>query len=525
MERQLIALGVIIAYLVLTTVIGSLMASRSGGSRQWAAGGGQIGMLMVAVGIAGTRIGGVGTYGVAADVITGGLWNLWFSINTLLALALVGLFFAVPYRRLCLHSVGEIFWLRFRSRRSQALTSLCVQSEYLIVNILEPFVIASILVGVTGMDFGLAVFIAAFVLITYTALGGLWGSVVTNLIHCLVMVTGLALVLFVGVEHLGGWGMVAERVDAGLVESGADVGAWWNLTGAGWIAVIAMFFSAVIHTPAASVYVNFASAVSDERRVVPAFILAGVIAALVPLLAGGIGVLTFANYGAEAQGGGYSMITRLAMELDPLLGGIAMAAVLAAVISSGGPILLSSATMFVTDWMPGVSTWSSARRLRAFRITTVVYGLVAATIAWQGQIGSILKLLLFGFAMVVPPAIAVGFVIYWRRTTEQGVFWGMAAGYSGGVIWYGLIRLAEALDFTISADSGAFSRLCHWLFVYRGDGIDPTYATTLIPLVAIPMISLLTVSCDTGAHFYQLLGGGQSARDAGAVSESPKQLS
>ncbi|MEE2775520.1 MAG: hypothetical protein VYE73_01990 [Acidobacteriota bacterium] len=408
MEVDLIALGVIVAYLVGTTLVGSLLARRSSGSNAWAAGGGQMGVLMIAVGIAGTRIGGVGTYGVAGDVITTGLWNLWYGVNTFLALALVGLFFAVPYRRLRLHTVGEIFSLRFNSRRCQVLTSLCVQTEYLIVNILEPFVIASILVGVTGMPFGIAVFIAAIVLISYTALGGLWGSAVTNLIHCVVMLVGLSLVLLVGINHLGGWGEVVQRVDVGLAESGMESTSWWSFVGAGWMAVIAMFFSAAVHTPAASIYVNFSSAAKSEKSIVPAFMWAGVIASVMPFLAGGIGVLTLAEYGASAQGSGYSLITRLATQLDPLIGGVALAAVLAAVISSGGPILLSSSTMFVTDWIPGAKAWSSEKKLKAFRITTAAYGLLAATIAWQGQIGSILDLLLLGFAMVVPPPIAVG---------------------------------------------------------------------------------------------------------------------
>ncbi len=512
---DLVALAVIVFYLLLTTVVGGLLARRSTGSDQWAAGGGQMGVLMIAVGIAGTRIGGVGTYGVAGDVITSGIWNLWYGVNTLLALALVGFFYAVPYRRLRLHTVAEIFWVRFRSRRCQVLTSLCVQTEYLIVNILEPFVIASILVGVTGMPFGAAVFIGAAVLISYTALGGLWGSAVTNLIHCVVMLVGLTLVLLVGVEHFGGWPNVVERVDQALVSSGGmDPSSWWSFTGGGWMAVIAMFFSAAIHTPAASIYVNFSSAAKDEKSVLRAFLWAGLIASVMPLLAGSIGILTLAEYGEEASGSGYSLITKLATELDPLIGGIALAAVLAAVISSGGPILLSSSTMFVTDWLPFTKDWDSRRKLGAFRLTTVIYGLVAATIAWRGQIGSILDLLLLGFAMVVPPAITVGYLIYWRATTERGAFWGMLTGYATGLAWYGVIRWAAFVGFAAPDGSGPLRRLFHWLFVFEGEGIDPSYATTLIPIVAVPLISLLTkeVRSPEKDRFYDIVSGKRERR-------------
>ena len=144
------------------------------------------------------------------------------------------------------------------------------------------------------------------------------------------------------------------------------------------------------------------------------------------LLAGFIGVQTLAAYGAEAQLSSYTAITQLATDVNPWIGGIALAAMLAAVISSGGPILLSSATMFVNDWLPFAGKMSEKNRLLAFRLTTVVYGLVAATIAWLGNIGSILDLLLLAFSAVVPPAIAVFYLLYWKRTTEKGAFWGTA---------------------------------------------------------------------------------------------------
>jgi solute:Na+ symporter, SSS family len=190
-----------------------------------------------------------------------------------------------------------------------------------------------------------------------------------------------------------------------------------------------------------------------------------------PLLAGVIGIETLAKYGAAAQLASYQTLTRLAIEINPWVGGIAIAAVLAAVISSGGPILLSSATMFVRDWIPGSRNWDQSQRLRAYRTTTIVYGMAAAVIAWLGPIGSILDLLLFGFAMVVPPAIAVTYLLYWKRTTEEGAFYGMVLGFAGGLIWYALT---------------------HFVFQAQGDVLDPSYPTTLIPLVAVPAISLLT---------------------------------
>lgn len=280
-----IALAMIVAYLAGTTLLGILMVRRSRRGDDWAVAGGRMGVLLIAVGIAGTRVGGAATYGVAGNVITGGVWNLWYGVNTFLALTLVGIFFAVPYRRLGIQTVGEVFVQRFNSRRCQWLTSLCVQIEYLIVNIIEPYVIGRILAAVTGMSFGVSVLLSGVLIVTYTALGGIWGSAATNLIHCLVILVGLTAVGLIGLNHLGGWTQVTAAVGATLAATDHAT-TWWSIAGAGWLPVLGMFFAATMHTPAASVYCNFAAAGRDERTVKRAFILGGLIAAPMPLLAG-----------------------------------------------------------------------------------------------------------------------------------------------------------------------------------------------------------------------------------------------
>ena len=516
-----VAVAVIVLYLITATAIGSLMARRTTTSTGWAVAGGGMSTVLVAVGIAGTRIGGAGTYGVAGDVISGGVWNLWwYGISTFLALALVGLFFAVYYRRLRLQTVGEIFTLRWGNRRCQWLTSLCVQTEYVIVNLIEAYVIGVIVSTLTPLSMFSGVMVSAAIFATYVSLGGLWGTAITNLIHCAVVLAGLAAVGLLGIEQLGGWSGVTTAIGGHLSAASRDTAAWWGLTGAGWLPVFAMIFSAAIHTPAASVYTNYAAAARNERHIAPAFVAAGIIAAVMPMLAGLIAILTTARYGIDAGLTGYRNLTTLASEISPVVGGVALAAVLAAVISSGGPILLSSATMFIRDWLPFTRRYDSAQRLRAYQATTVVYAIVAALAAWVVATRttiSILDLLLFGFAMVVPPAIAVGYVIYWPRTTERGAWWGMAFGYGAGLIWFALVKLALAVGFSAPDDASALHRLAVYCFTVNGEGIDPSYVTTFVPLAVIPLVSRLTT--DTSGNreaFYAMLAGTRPV-DRGSV--------
>ena len=501
-----IALTTIVIYLVVATLAGALMSRRAGSSSGWAVAGGGMSTMLVAFGIAGTRIGGAGTYGVAGNVISGGVWNLWwYGINAFLALMIVGLFFGVYYRRFQLHTVGELFTIRFGRRRCQWLTSLCVQTEYVIVNLIEAYVIGIILSTLTPLSMFGGVMVAAVIFASYVSLGGLWGTALTNVIHCTVVLIGLLAVGLMGIEQLGGWNTVTASVDGHLNAASQNPAAWWGFSGAGWLPVFGMFFAAAVHTPAASVYTNYSTAARSERHIAPAFLVAGVIAALMPMLAGLIGVLTTAKYGLDAGLSGYRNLTTLASEISPVVGGVALAAVLAAVISSGGPILLSSATMFVRDWLPSIAGASSDQQLKAYRVTTTIYAFTAALAAWivaTYTSVSILDLLLFGFAMVVPPAVAVGYLIYWPRTTEQGAYWGMVTGYGAGLIWFALIKLALLFELTMPEGSGLITHLLVSGLTFDGEGIDPSYLTFFVPLFVVPIVSLLTASPHGREAFY-----------------------
>lgn len=478
---------VIILYLGFFAAFGVYLNRGNKTASDWAIGGGSLGIFMLAAGVAGTRIGGAGTYGVAGDVINEGLGHLWYGVNSFAALFLVGLFFAIPYRRLKVVSVGQVFDHRFGSYRCQWLTSLCVQAEYLVVNIIEPYVIGSIVSGVTGLPFVVGVAIGGFLIVTFTVSGGLKGTAIANVVHCSVIILGLMLVGVIAMNNLGGWAEVRSLADGMLVESGKEQASWWSFTGIGWATIIALFISATIHTPAASVYANYASSAGKQDYLIPGFFLAGIVAAMMPMVAGFIGILTMATYGSESGLTSYLNIAQLAMDTGPILGGIALAAVLAAVISSGAPILLASATMFVNDWIPAAKDYDSDKKLRAYKIVTVIYGTAAAVIAWLGNISSVLQLLLLGFAMVVPPAIAVAYVFYWRRTTEQGVFWGMATGFAGGLIMWLFNTLFGAAE---NATAGGFAQWWYELVTYLGEWRDPSFLTLMLPLVVIPVVSL-----------------------------------
>ena len=197
-----------------------------------------------------------------------------------------------------------------------------MQAEYLVVNIIEPYIIGSIVSGVTGIPFPIGVAIGAILIITFTVSGGLKGTAYANIIHCSVVIFGLMLVGLIVMDDIGGWGVVIERASEQLAASEVNETAWWSFTGIGIATIIAMFISATIHTPAASVYANYASSARKESFLIPGFFFAGLIAAACQLLRFHWDS-TMSEYGPESGLTSYLNIAQLAIDVGPILGGIA----------------------------------------------------------------------------------------------------------------------------------------------------------------------------------------------------------
>ena len=489
-----IPLLVVVAYLFGTVLLGSLMARRSQNEDDWTIAGGKMSALVLAFALAGGRIGGAGTFGIAESVADGGVWTMWwYGISSFLGIVLVGVLFARRFNKLGIKTAGEVFKRKFDSDRCQRLTSLCVQTENAVINIIEAYVIGIILSALTPLNMFQGCLVAAVVFATYVSFGGLWGTAITNLQHVLVMLIALSTIAVLGIREIGGWEQVAISVGHQLEVSSRDQEAWWGFVGGGWLAVIGMMFSAVVHSPAASIYPNYSSALKNEKQLPFAFFWGAVIAAVIPPLAGLIGILTIARYGLNSDLAGYQNFTAIASEINPIAGGLAIAAILAAVISSGGPILLASSTMIVRDWLGSFKSMTSAARLRAYRKVTIANAFLSALVAWwlaTRTTVSLLELLLFGFAMVVPPAIALSYTFFWSKTTERGVFWGMCLGYLGGISWFALIKWSLWMDFQVSEGASLLSKTLVFLWTHNGEGVNPSFVTTLVPLVVIPIVSV-----------------------------------
>jgi Na+/proline symporter len=109
--------------------------------------------------------------------------------------------------------------------------------------------------------------------------------------------------------------------------------------------------------------------------------------------------------------------------------------------------------------------------------------------------------------MVVPPAIAITFVFYWKKTTERAAFWGMLAGFVGGLGMWLLNYLFTGAE---SATAGGFAQYWYELTLPLGEWRDPSFLTLLLPVIVIPLMVFLDpnkeVDDSQSNEFYTKLG-------------------
>ncbi|XP_046547652.1 sodium/glucose cotransporter 4-like [Haliotis rubra] len=128
------------------------------------------------------------------------------------------------------------------------------------------------------------------------------------------------------------------------------------------------------------------------------------------------------------------------------LRGLMLAALLAALMSSLTSIFNSASTMFTMDIWPRIRRRPSENELmivgRVAVVACTAIGILWLPILQQAQGGQLWGYLQSVSAYTAPPwTMMFMFALLWKRTTEQGAFWGLIAG-----LVVGIIRLV--VDFT-----------------------------------------------------------------------------
>ena len=282
--------------------------------------------------------------------------------------------------------------------------------------------------GFTDLDYSTGVLVGAAVIILYTLVGGYKAVAWTDLVQ------GVLMLPLIAIDAAGGWAMVVDNLasqDPGLLTA-------WGPAGKSTAALIGILSFLAVGLPFMGVpqlMVRFMSARSEQS--------------LVPAMAISVVVILLFDVGAVLTGmAGRALFPGLddpesilpvisTTLLHPVLGGIMMVVVLAAIMSTVDSLLILASSAVVRDYWQQILGSKLSDRALAHRgkLLTVVIGIIGIVFALH-QTPVIFWFVLFawsGLGAAFGPVLLCA--LWYPGTNLQGAIAGMLGGFLTTVAW------------------------------------------------------------------------------------------
>ena len=437
-----------IAYFVVIAAIGYASLRRTHGLDDYAIGGRSLKAPVAALSAGASDMSGWLLLGLPGAVYALGLAQSWIVIG-LVAGAWCNWKWVAPRLRHAsaaldgARSLPQLFTRRMGGeRRALTVVATLVVLGFFTLYTAAGFVAGAKLFSSTlGLDYGTALWTGVAAIMLYTAVGGFLAVSWTDFFQALLMMGALTVVAVLAFAELP-----AARADiaiGAMAPIGAVSLAAWGLGYFGQPHVLARFMA-----------IESVAAVPRARRICMSWM---VVSSAGALAVGALGGPFFAASGAGLADPETVFIALCQALLHPAVAGVAVAAILAAVMSTVDSQLLVTATALVDD-VPRIRkrTLSERQALLASRLTVVAVAAAAGGVAMDPD-SEVLGLVAYAWAGLgasFGPALL--FTLFWRRATANGLIAGMLAGACCVVGW----RALEGGVFELYELLPAFAAAC-----------------------------------------------------------------
>ncbi len=420
MSMQLV---IIVLYLLLTIAIG-LYARKSTSSASFHGAG--LGVLMCVAAGTGEWLGGTSTTGVSEYGFSSGISGAWYTVANGVGIIVLAIFFAKLYRSLDTVTVPGIME-KYLGVKSRIVASLLLTFVMIAVGTAQIIAAGTLGVTVLGLDFKIAVIVMGLGFIIYTLGGGMNAIGYTNILHLICMYGGVVIALCSVSRYIGGFSALTAALPAE---------PYFQAGGVGWPKVSSWIIASILGACTAQAGIQPILAAKDVHVARKAAFLTALIVAPFGILTALLGMaakVTFPNL-TDAK----LALPTLLMELNPLIGGLVMASIFAAVLSTISPIILASGTMFTKDIYQRVFNPLASDREILFvsRVSTGLAGVCCVLLALIFYSGTaILDMVYFAYSLRGALFVVLLFGIYWRFTSQRGAVWSMIATGMTGFFW------------------------------------------------------------------------------------------
>lgn len=344
---------------------------------------------------------------------------------------ILGWVFVPFYLRSNVYTMPEFLERRYNSACRTYLASVSLIAYVFTKIAVAIFAGAIVLKAVLGwgmVESSLALVIATGI---YTVAGGLAAVIYTEVIQTVILVVGALVLMFIGLNQVGGWDGLHAAVPAdffhmmkpptdkefpwtGIFFGAPILGIWYWCTDQ---VIVQRVLSAkdIGHAKGGTVLAGF-------LKILPVFML------IVP------GMIARALYPDEMAADSNAAFPIMVVRLMPSgLQGVMVAAMLAALMSSLSAVFNSSSTIFTMDFYKKVYPDASEKRLvNVGRLaTTIMVVLGLLWIPFMSRISSQLYVYLQSVQAYISPPIAAVFLlgVFWKRINGQGAIASLLVGF------------------------------------------------------------------------------------------------
>lgn len=480
--------AIVVAYLAGMLAFGWWGKSRTKNVSDYLVAGRRLGPLFYTGTMAAVVLGGASTVGGVGLGYTYGLSGMWLVVAIGAGVLLLSLLFASTLQKLKIYTVSQMLTLRYGTRSTQA-SSIVMLAYTLMLCATSTGAYATIFVVLFGWERWLSIAVGGVVVLVYSTIGGMWSITLADMVQFIIKTLGVfALMLPFTINAAGGWDGIRDRVDA----------EFFSLTGIGAQSIITYF---VVYTLGLLIGQDIWQRVFTARTPLIAR-WGGTAAGIYCILYGVAGAVIgmAASVVLPAIASKDDVYADVAISILPVgLGGLVLAAAVAAMMSTASGALIAAATVARADVVPFVAGWFNRRSAAAETPSSAAPGTdenpehsVAQNRAWVLGLG----LVAIGLAIAVQDVVAALTISY------DILVGGLLVSILGGLVW----KRGTGLGAAVSMAAGTLVTLGSMVFLeitgeQPYDGVyanEPIYFGLLASIVAYVAVSLLSPRTDAG---------------------------
>lgn len=427
MGTNTIIIIILVAYILLTMLLALLKSKQNKTTDDMFNAGGTLGVALIVPLMLSEAIGGSGTVGAATEAMeTIGMAAVWTVWGIAIGFFAYRIFFGKFYRTLfvtrgikCIPSAYE---LRFDKRtKIVMLVVICV--VYICMFALQPVAAASVMAPMFGVSQDTMIMILGVLFVVISCMGGIKGLASMNKMHSFVLIFGLAVVAICSISYGGGWKRVVSELPENYLSpfnAGPRQTIIWAVSG-----MLAQLSSAFLTT-----IISSGKTYKDVRLGIDITCLLLIIFAFFPVIIG------IAARAVIPEADPATALYSMSATVSPIIGGLAIVAVLAAIFSTAPAFLLIVTSTFTEDFYvahlkPNATEKETMLVSKAF---TVVVGVIAVYLSTR--VSSI-----FNETMQIAQIRAVAAIVLlvslaWPRVNARAGFWSILSGGVVAIVWY-----------------------------------------------------------------------------------------